>query len=156
MAEIRIEYATKHHARELGRIMRSADRLEIRASGNFDPEKGVRASINRACEAYALYVGDDLLAVFGVTDTKNGWFVPWALTSTHVDRYPKAFFAVSRRAVACFQVRYTSMVQMVHARYSQSIGWLENLGFQIEAPVKFGVSNELFCRVSMHTPKLEA
>ena len=132
--------------------MRAADRAEIRASGNFDPEKGVRASINRASEAYALYAGDDLLAVFGVTDTKNGWAVPWALTSVHVDRHRKAFWAVSKRAIAWFQRAYPSMVQMVHAPYTQSIGWLESLGFQVEPPIKFGVRDELFCRVSMHTP----
>jgi len=147
---------SKRHARELGRIMRAADRTEILASGGMEPHKAVRASINHqyGAEAWAGYVGGDLLAVFGVVDFPTGWAAPWLMSSIYVDRYPLTFWRASRVIVADIRERYPKMVQMVYAGYGNALRWAGRLGFKVEEPVRFGKENTLFCRISMETPKL--
>ena len=154
MAEIKIVPATKQHAVELGRIMRRKDREEILASGNLEPEKGLRASINASLEAYAVYIDGDLCAVYGISKLPGGWFIPWALTSEHVFKHPMAFYRESKRIVAELREKYRYMIQMVHWKYLESLSWLTRLGFTVEPPVKWGARDELFCRVTLTTPHL--
>jgi hypothetical protein len=139
----------------MGRIMRQKDRIEIRASGNFEPEKAVRASINRSSEAWALYAGDYLLGVFGVSKPPGvEWVVPWAMTSAHVNQFPLTFYRTSKEWTARWQTKYPYMVQMVHGAYTEALSWLKRLGFKIEAPEVYGKRGELFCRVTLVTPRL--
>lgn len=154
MAEIKVVHATKEHAIQMGRIMRRKDREEIMASGNLEPEKGVRASINAAIEAYALYIDGDLCAVYGVSKLPDGWVIPWALTSDHVFNHQHAFYKESKRVVAELREKYRYMIQMVHWKYAESLSWLERLGFNVEPPIKWGARDELFCRVTLTTPYL--
>lgn len=154
---VRLERATKRHARELGRTMRREDREEVNASGGFvEPEKAVRASIQHqyAAESWAAYASDDLLSVFGVVDFPTGWQAPWAMSSIHVEKYSLTFWRASKVIIADLRERYPKMVQMVHARYLPAIRWAERLGFQVEPPTRFGKADTLFCRISMETPKL--
>ena len=146
--------ATKYHARELGRTMRPEDAREVWASGHMMPEQAVRASINRTPGARAAYCVGGLLAVYGVTLLPTGWAVPWVLTTTTVERYPLEFWQASKAALREFRDQYPQMVQMVHAHYDASLRWLCRLGFTIEMPEPFGVAGEMFCRVSLLTPKI--
>lgn len=156
LAEIGVilERANKRHARELARIMREDDKVEIMASGGLQPEQAIRASINRSAEAWAMYAGEDLLIIFGVADGQNGWAVPWVLSSTHVPRYGKTFWRATRLIFADIRTRYPNMVQMVHARYAAALRWVERLGFRVESPVRFGRANTLFCRISVEKPNI--
>lgn len=84
--------AAKQHARLLGRSMRKADREEILASGGWTlPEACIRANINRSVEAWAAYVGDDLLCVFGVV-LKDGHQLPWLFGSEAIERHALTFW----------------------------------------------------------------
>ena len=135
--------------------MRAKDREEIVASGNFhEPEKGVRASINAAIESYAVYIDGDLVAVYGVSRLPDGWFIPWALTSDHVFKHQRAFYRESKRILAELREKYRHMIQMVHWKYRESLSWLARLGFTVEPPIRWGANQELFCRVTLTTPKL--
>ena len=156
-AGVRLERAGKRHARELARIMREDDKIEVKASGGLDPEKAVRASINRSAEAWAVYTTDasnKLLVVFGVAVFDSGWQAPWALSSIHAPKHPVTYWRASKAIVPLLRDRYPKMVQMIHARYTPALRWAERLGFRVEPPVRFGAENTLFCRVSMETPRL--
>lgn len=144
----------KRHARELGRIMRKKDREEILSSGGFAvAEPAVRMSINASTEAWALYAGQDLLAVFGVVKQEFGDVV-WALTSTHVEKHSLSFYRASKKIVAQLRNRYAFMLNMVHCAYPQALRWVERLGFHVGHPEKYGVKNDLFCCVTLATPKV--
>lgn len=153
-AGLKLEHATKRHAREMARIVRPEDAKEMWASGKLLPEQGVRASINRATEAWAAYVGPDLLAVFGVTDYQNGWAAPWVISSIHVNRYPLTYFRASKVVIDHYRSQYPQMVQMISAEYHGALRWVERLGFRLRDPEPFGWRGALFCRVEMLTPKL--
>lgn len=153
-AGVRLEPANKRHARAMARITRPEDAAEMWASGKLLPEQGVRASINRATEAWAGYVGDDLLAVFGVTDYQNGWAAPWAISSVHVNRHALTYYRASKVVIEHYRSQYPQMVQMISAEYHGALRWVERLGFKLRGPEPFGWQGALFCRVEMLTPKL--
>ena len=154
-AGVRLEVATKRHARELARSMRGEDKLEIWCSGHIMPEQGVRASINRSCEAWAVRaLNGDLLCVFGVCVGQEGWQAPWLLSSTHVDRHRLAFWKASKQILGHLRSKYPLMVQMVHARYIQAIAWVRRLGFSVDAPEQWGAENTLFCKIVLSTSRL--
>lgn len=150
----RLERATKRHAREMARIMREEDKLEVRVSGGFLPEQALRGSINRSSEAWALYVDDDLLMVFGVAQFSVGWSSPWALCSVHVAKHQTAFWRASKLLIAEIRERYPHLMQMVYARSSSSLRWVERLGFKVGQPERWGRDDTLFCKITMDTPKL--
>lgn len=156
-AGVRVVPAGKGHARELGRSMKTEDRQEILASGGWSvPERAVRAAINRSVEAWAAYVGEDLVAVFGVTlGTQPGWVIPWMMTSEKAALHPLTVWRASRPLFDHLRSKYPNMVQMVHARYVSAVRWVERLGFKIDHPEPFGVEGALFCRVVVETPSLE-
>jgi len=143
--------AGKRHARLLNTLLRPEDRQEIWESGRFLPEQAARASINRCEEAWALYVGNDLLAVFGVSTYDTGWAAPWAFSTVHVAKYPLTFWRVSKIVLAHWRDRYPKMVQMIYARYPQALAWVKRLGFKVEEPVPWGWNKSFFCRVSLET-----
>jgi len=153
----RLVLATKRHARELGRIMRAKDREEGRAAGNFTPEASVRMSINNSCEAYAAYVGDYLLCVFGVGPMHGTpeITVAWIMTSVHVDRYPLTFYRCSKIVIEYLRGKYPIMVNMIHGQYTEALRWLERLGFKLGPPEPFGVRGDLHCRAMLVTNRIE-
>lgn len=150
---VRLVPATKLHARELGRTMRAADRDEILASGAWSsPERCVRANINRSIKAWAAYAGDDLLCVFGVASHHEpGVFLPWALTAEPVHRHRLAFYKASKIFISWLRGKCRCLFQMVHGKYTASLGWLAKLGFEIYPPEKFGARGDLFCPVILIT-----
>lgn len=143
--------ATKRHARELARILRPQDLEETKASsGCPDAAIVIRASINRSMEAYAAYVGNDLVCVFGVTPLRQG-AAPWMLSSIHVDKHAMTFWRCSKIAVKYFREFYPLLMNMVHCKYSQALRWVERLGFTLSPPEPFGPKKILFCRATMVT-----
>lgn len=126
-------------------------------AGNFAPEAAIRMSLNNSIEAYAAYVKDDLLAIFGVGPL-NGLpevKVVWALTSVHVDKHALTFGLGSKTVLNYLRGKYPLMVNMIYSKSTQTIGWLQRLGFTVTPPEHFGPHGALFCKAIMHTPKIE-
>lgn len=151
---VRLVRATKRHARELARVMRAKDMDEIRATGGFVPEPAVRVSINRSVEAYAAYVGDDLVCVFGVNILNEMAQAPWMLSSVHVEKHAMTFWRCSKIVVSYFREKYPLMMNMIHGNYTEALRWVERLGFTLSPPEEFGVRGDLFCRATMATQKV--
>lgn len=152
---VRAVPAGKRQVRELGRLMRPADRAEILASGGWsDVERCLRANVNRSVEAWAMYADKDLLCIVGVLLGPNCQ-VPWVLTSVHVDNHPLTFWRASKEVVDKLRDKYPLMINMIHAKYGAALRWAERLGFTIMAPEKFGVAGDLFCKVVLDTRKIE-
>lgn len=150
----RLEHAGKRHARELARIIRPQDLEEIRASGGFIPEPAIRMSINRAEEAYAAYVGDDLMCVFGVGVLPQFQAV-WMMGSTNIDKHPRVFWRCSKIVLEYLRGKYPVMVNMVHGQNATALRWLKKLGFSINLPEKWGKRGDLFCQVMLVTQRID-
>ena len=143
--------ATKRHARELGRTMRLCDREEVKESGGLEPEKAVRASINRSVAPKALLTQDgELLCVFGVSTFKGSeWAVPWMLGTDAIDKHPVDFWKASKEVVESWHKVYPRLMNMVHHKSHTALAWLKRLGFRVEDPIVWGKSKGLFHPVSL-------
>lgn len=151
---VEVRPATKHHARELGRTMRAKDRDETMAASGLHPEQSARLCINSSIESWAVCKNGDLLCVFGVR-LSGRMCIPWAMTSIHVEKYPKTFWRCSKIVVSYLRDKYPAMLNMVHGKYPEALRWLHRLGFTIAPPEVFGKRGDLFCQVTLITKKVE-
>lgn len=144
--------ATKRHAREVGRAMCASDRAEVYASGRMTPEQAARVSINLSPgAAWAVYLGPDLLCVFGIRTFPSGWDSPWLLSTSHLERYPFTFWRASRVVMGTLRSQHPQMVQMIYAKYKAALRWAKRLGFKVGSPEPFGPAKEFFCQVTLVT-----
>jgi hypothetical protein len=143
--------ATKEHARQMAPLMRAADQDEVRASGGYEPIDALLEALAWSAEAYAGFIDGELACLFGIVPGTflTGEAVPWLLTSSVVQRKPRAFLRASREVIADWMGKYPVLVQQVDARYAQALRWAAHVGFQVEAPVPWGIAGEPFCRISM-------
>lgn len=155
--EVRYVHMTRTHAREIGRSMRPADAAEVLASGGYLPEAAARRSLNLSHAAWAAYLGDELLAVFGVIPTEGGGGIGWLLSTTAVDRHPLTFWRESKKVLAVLRDHYPFLKNMVDARYTQAVSWLRRLGFDVGQAVPFGKAqlpfHPVIIRRSLWLPK---
>lgn len=114
-------------------------------------------SINNSTEAYAVYAGPHLLAVFGVGPMHGtaNVYVAWSLTSAHVAKHRKTFWRCSKVAASYLRDRYEVMVNMIHSKNPEARAWVGRLGFKVSLDFeKFGVRGDLFSRAVCHSPKV--
>ena len=150
---VSLEVAGKRHARELGRTMSRSSREGVKASGNLEPEKAVRASINRSIEAWAVYKGEVLLGVFGVSGLE-GWAVPWLLTSEAAGKHPITFFKACKTIFGRLFDKYPRMMQMLYAKDAPLLSLMKRLGFTVELPEPWGVNGSMFCKAHVERKAL--
>lgn len=108
--------------------MREADVLEIMASGGQRPAEALVASCAASALARSLFIGGDLCAIFGVLKLFTV-AVPWALTTTDVERHPVDFWRASKIVLAEMRKSYPSLVQCIDARHVMALKWALRLGF---------------------------
>ena len=149
--QVTIIPATKDHARQLAPLMRSADQAEVRASDGMSPAEALEYSLRVSDEAYTGFIDGELACLFGVVRGPflTGAATPWLLTTSVVQRKPRAFLRASREVIADWMGKYPVLVQQVDARYEQALRWAARVGFQVEPPAPFGVAGEPFCLIHM-------
>ena len=123
--------------------MREEDAAEVEASSGHTPTEAILASIEATHTTYAALVGDELLALFGLSrvETPRGQATRatvWALTSTAVERHRKGFYRASVRVVAALSGNVPILYNFVDARYTKAVSWLRRLGFEVLPPVPYG------------------
>lgn len=109
--------------------MREADQLEVLASDGHRPAEALLASCAVSEFTRALFLDGELAAVFGVRKLETGVAVPWALTTTAVDRHRIAFWRASKLVLLELRKRYPLLSQCIDARHKQALRWARRLGF---------------------------
>lgn len=145
MVDVLIEPATLAHAELLAPLLRDADAAEVRASHGLAPREALVQSVKVSVVSYAMLFNSEVAALFGVApyrwrpDATLAVGLCWALTGRAVSRYPKEFWRQSRPALALLRQACPYLLNMVDARYTASLRWLERLGFTISHEVPFGI-----------------
>ena len=146
------ELVTEEHVLDVTARMRVADRQEVLASGGFTPEQALRESLKVSVLARTLRIAGEVAAIFGVALIDEG-AVPWALTTTTVDRHPREFWRASVEILAELRRAFPMvMVQRVDARYDAALRWLERLGFTVGPAEPWGRYELPFHLVTMGGP----
>lgn len=139
MACILIRRAEPGDVTQLKDKLRGHDAEEVIASGYESPEAALSASLARSTCAFAVELDGIPVALFGVVpDTMLGHSaVVWFLGSEAMARIKKSFVRKSRIAIREFLKLYPVLWNIVDARYSTAISWLESCGakFDRERPV---------------------
>lgn len=150
-ADIRMEVAELRHVHLVASRMRKGDRDEVQASGGFRPAPALRRALQVSQLARTVFIDGEAAFMFGVStlEPDSDWAVPWLLSTDTVDRYPVAFLRATKALLAEVLERYPQLVQFVDTRYTQSLAWVERLGFKVGAAMPFGFAGRDFHPITL-------
>ena len=134
-----VRAATSEDAHYVGTRLRAEDAAEVLLFG-LDGESAIAFSLDRSIVSECLLVDGEPAAVFGIAidDMIGGTGCPWMLTTPAVERCQLAFARATRRLCArCFEM-VPRLENLIDARYTRAIKWLQWLGFTVE-PEQAGV-----------------
>lgn len=143
--------ATLEHAAELAARMRKSDREEALASDGVEPLAAIVDSMKRS-RAWAALYGSEVMAIWGVGEVEGSprIGVVWAMTSTTVDRHPRAFWCECRRRLPELFGPYEILVNAIDARYEAALRWARRLGFTVGPARALGVQGQPFHPIYLH------
>lgn len=121
--------------------VRAGDVEEL-AALDTTPEQCMRFGLQASKRSWMLFIDEEPAGMFGHVE-HDGYAVPWAVVTTAAEKHPIPFLRMSRAFIRSLTM---PLVNMVDARNTQVIRWLEWLGFTIEEPVPYGKNGELFHR----------
>lgn len=123
-------------------VLRATDLAEAEAWSNDPPAVTITDSIEHSAEAWAGLANGELVTLFGVAPlTLIGVTgVPWMVASPAIERHQRAFLRRNRAMVDHWQKSFPILRNFVDARNTTSQRWLRWLGFEIGAPVPYGVT----------------
>lgn len=121
-----IEDFTAADLADLDARMTTDDRAELEAAGlGVDCLEGVPAQ--------ALRWRGELVCLFGAVPQPSGGGVPWMLCTTTLPNVPRRQMAeVSRRVVAEWRQRFSSLTNYVHRHHAQALRFVRWLGFTVD------------------------
>ncbi len=137
-AEISIIPARPEHIREIAGRMRAADRAEVFAASGRSPLSALSFSYRHSSEVWTALFDGRPQVMWGVGDISilTGVGAPWLLGTDAVERNFRGFLRISRDWPAQLLGRYRLLRNLVDARNTISIRWLEWLGFRLFDPVE--------------------
>jgi len=141
VVEVTFEPVTAADIEELVANMRQADRDEIAASGTPDPEEAITFSCASSSWCRAVRFDGKLACIFGVgcVSLLTGTGAPWLLGTDVITKNQRAFIKHSRPYIRRMLQTYPRLVNMVDARNTRAIRWLERMGFKLYGPTPTGV-----------------
>ncbi len=133
--------ATLHTCDELAPFLRKADREELWASSLVDPRTALRRSLAVSPEALEARWCGQAVCMWGVgtSSVLGERGSPWLLATDQLTRdLAIPFLRISRRWILDVSQRWGYLCNYADARNTQSIAWLEWLGFRIHPPEPHG------------------
>jgi RimJ/RimL family protein N-acetyltransferase len=138
----------------LALVLRRADREEVEALTGRDPHEALVASVERSAAAWAGLADGELVCLFGIVPmTLVGVTgIPWLLGAESVTRYGRPFLRRNRAWLREMLREFPVLRNVVDARNTVSIRWLEWLGFTLGAPQPMGARGLPFIPFEMRAP----
>lgn len=136
--------ATVAHAEALARTLRRGDFDEGLALG-LDPYAAAVSSVVDSKVAYAALFDEKVAACAGVVDLGRRTGQVWMLSSTVVDRHPRAFLKTSRLVLERLMEDFDVLSNVIDSRYEAALRWARWLGLEVGEPRPIGPFNVPFC-----------
>lgn len=133
MGVLALRPATLADARYVGARLRMEDAAEVLLFG-MRAEDAVVQSLRGSLLCECLTVEGEPAAIVGIAleGLVGGVGCPWMLTTPAVERYPRAFARLTRSFVTRSLLMTERLENVIDARYTRSIRWLQWLGFTVE------------------------
>lgn len=133
------------HCLALAKTMRAADLQECAASGQPDALEAVVTACLASPWRWTLMAGNEVAAIAGVTgELEPGKHSLWMLTSDAVERNKVSFFRETKLLLLLLNQEFGCLANMVDARNTASIEWLQRLGVSLGPAVPHGPYNMPF------------
>lgn len=137
---------------DLASRLRRADEIEIRAASGMEPPEVLKAAheIDGIYKVWLSCGVPVMAAGLSVSRHNSLVAVPWMIASDEADKYPKSLFVKLISKVLAEHIEgFRLLVNFVDNRNRKSHGWLEKLGFKLDAPAPFGAHGLPFRRFWM-------
>lgn len=123
--------------------LRPADRDEVAALlGPGQERQAIEGGIALSVLCWTGTVDGEVAAIFGVTPINYlaGQGAPWLLGTPLIERHRGAFIRRNRPYIARMLAVFPTLLNVVDARNTKSIAWLDRMGFTIYPPMPLGVA----------------
>ena len=144
--------AKPSHIGYLAANMREHDRKEIWAIGHYTPEQALQVSFDSADKAYSFVQGKKVLAMFGVSSPSllSSTGVIWFLATQEIfTKHRRTMARRGREWIRKFQKDYSSLINYIDVRNSESIKWLKWCGCTFSGPIPYGVDKLPFLKFEL-------
>ena len=146
--------AEPHHPAWFAPRLRPADTAELTAASGPD----VRATLERALEqslgkAWVAMLGEEPIALFGLAPfgLLSSTAAPWMVGTSTLLKHGRALMEIGRAYCEMAKSEFALLANFVDVRNEASVRWLKRLGFEMGAPVPFGVEQRPFMRFEMRS-----
>ena len=120
-------------------IVRAADMAEIEEGCGQGLRQALEYGLAHSVEPLLILHGGQPLAAFGEVALVPGVVgVPWLISTTHIERHPRAFLKACRPLLQRMLQRHPTLTNYIDARNTAAIRWLQWLGFRMDSPVPHG------------------
>jgi len=123
--------------------MREADKAEIWAEGHFYPKYALEESMKNSTVTLTYLHDGKIVGMFGVAPDlpMSNRARVWMLTSNEIDKTKVAFLKLTKVIIDKFLTLYPTLWNMVDARHTQAVKWLEWSGAKLRKARNYGVEN---------------
>jgi hypothetical protein len=151
-ADIQVVDTALAHLDPVARLMRVCDQREVWAAAHATPLQALQEGYRTSpyCKTALLNGEPVLIAGVAVCPGLLDFGVPWALATRNFGAWSRTFLRLCRAYVGEMNERFPRLENMVDARNTASIHWLEWCGFKVERPaIPFGPDYMPFFRFHM-------
>lgn len=124
-------------ADELAAGLRQQDIDELNAAGHHDHRAVIADGVARSDWCLTALVGGRVACIFGVArmgtllDPRG---IPWMLGTDLVQQHRRAFVRLAPHYIQRMLQDYPHLVNVVHARNTLAVRWLQRAGFALRPP----------------------
>lgn len=144
-----IRSATREDCITLSKNLRQADLEEISHAYGLLPEQTLLLGYRTSTKTWAVVLGDEIVAIFGIGGFPGVVGFPWMLASSALTKIRKSFLSGCRGVIEEMLSMYPNLENQVWSGNTTHIQWLRWLGFTVEPPALYGITGQPFHRFYM-------
>lgn len=144
--------STDADAKYIGENMREADKEEIWASHNHNPEEAMKLSLNESFMCLTVLDKNVPVLMFGIVPGSllGKQATIWMLATDGINNIKRRFVRHSRSFIKMFLGYFPILENYVYEKNVKSIEWLKMCGANIEEAAPFGIEQRLFRRFTFN------
>lgn len=110
--------------------LRPQDEVEVWMTTGKQPVVAIEQALKVSRVSYLGYIGDEPVAIFGLSHLNDEVGIPWMLGTPALSRSAHRWLRKAEEVVAWMHHSYPVLTNIVHKKNTAAIRWLKHLGFQ--------------------------
>lgn len=136
---ITVRPMTQEDVAVIAAAARQADIDEMRDGAGVTVEQALQHGLDISDSCLVIMAGDLPLAALGDSRHDDRTGVPWLVSTVHIDLHARGFLRACKPLLADMLTRHQQLLNLIDARNTNAIRWLEWLGFRMSEPMPAGV-----------------